>query len=396
MVQTRIAYKNIDFNFIEVNQSLLNIADKKRSNLFAWNGQFSPQFVETLLDNFAIKGFTVADPFVGSGTVLHECARRGLSAKGVELNPSAYYMAKLYEFCNTAHDERNQIVRQINDIINSACVTNFPLKKICSEIESNDNVQVKNTLALIIILLDLFNNDFSVDLLTRKWCKIIEIISILPETPNEITAYLGDARSFPIASDTVDLIITSPPYINVFNYHQKYRRSVEVLGYDVLKIARKEIGSNRKNRGNRLLTVIQYCVDMALAIREMVRICKRDSRIILVVGRESNVLSTSFCNSQLIYDIAHEIFDLPLILKQQRVFKNRYGQDIYEDILHFHNNDIEKKVKSLKNIREQAQQIALNALRFTVQTEQISDELLPYFSSAIEKAEHIFESEGLQ
>lgn len=38
-------------------------------------------------------------------------------------------------------------------------------------------------------------------------------------------------------SQLATLLITSPPYINVFNYHQKYRRSVEALGYDVLAIA---------------------------------------------------------------------------------------------------------------------------------------------------------------
>ena len=50
----------------------------------------------------------------------------------------------------------------------------------------------------------------------------------------------------------------------MFNYHQKYRRSVEALDCNILAIARSEIGSNRQNRGNRFLTVIQYCLDPGL------------------------------------------------------------------------------------------------------------------------------------
>jgi hypothetical protein len=65
----------------------------------------------------------------------------------------------------------------------------------------------------------------------------------------------------------------------------------------------------------------------------MIRISKPNARVILVVGRESNILSNAFSNSELIYQIASSVFNLPLVLKQQRVFKNKYGQMIYEDIL---------------------------------------------------------------
>jgi len=395
MAQTATAYKSLDFDFDEINQCLLDIADKKRSNLFAWNGQFSPQFIETLIDNYAVKGFTVADPFLGSGTVLYECARKGLTASGVELNPSAYYMAKIYEFCNLKQGERYMIIQEVDVIINAICNEKDSLTALCNTVTQTQDKRIKNTLSLIIVLLDLFNNQFSVDLLMGKWDKVKTILVELPESSGSISAFLADARSLPIASNSIDLIITSPPYINVFNYHQKYRKSVEALGYDVLKIAKKEIGSNRKNRGNRLLTVIQYCIDMAFSIREMSRICKPEARIILVVGKESNVLSTSFCNSQLIYDIANGIFGLSLILKQQRVFKNRYGQNIYEDILHFRNGyEISDKLSAL-SIREKSRQIAVDALKAKIDAGIASEDLLSQFQSAVDHAGNILESEGL-
>lgn len=53
MTKTIIKYQDIPINHTLINQSLLDINIKVRSNLFSWNGQFSPQFVEALLTNFA-------------------------------------------------------------------------------------------------------------------------------------------------------------------------------------------------------------------------------------------------------------------------------------------------------------------------------------------------------
>ena len=397
MYEKITSYEKIGFDNSAVSQDLLNISKKTRSNLFAWTGQFSPQFIEVLLDNFAHKGYVVADPFLGSGTVLYECARKGFSATGSEINPSAYYMAKVYEYCVNNTIERHWAISQVQGIVNDSILQINPLEKLCASMES-DVIEptVKNTLCLLIVLLDLFHNTFSKCLLLEKWDKVKNVILSLPESPNAISAYLCDARRLPLESNSIDMIVTSPPYINVFNYHQKFRRSVEALGYDILAIARKEIGSNRKNRSNRLLTIIQYCIDMAFSIREMSRICKDNSRIILIVGRESNVLSTSFSNSQLVYEVANGIFGLPLILKQERVFKNRFGQNIYEDILHFRNTKTINKNLSDWRVREIAQDISIGFLRAKMLNENLPNKLLPFFVSAIDKAKNIIESEGLK
>ena len=73
-----------------------------------------------------------------------------------------------------------------------------------------------------------------------------------------------------------------------------------------------------------MLTVIQYCIDMALSFKEVIRTCRDGARMIYVVGRESNVLGYSFCNSRLIFEIATQIFEIPFLLRQERVFKNRF------------------------------------------------------------------------
>jgi hypothetical protein len=133
----------------------------------------------------------------------------------------------------------------------------------------------------------------------------------------------------------VDLVITSPPYINVFNYHQQYRAPVESLGWDPLHVARSEIGSNRKHRGNRFLTVEQYCLDIADVLNELRRVCAPSSRIIFVVGRESNVRKTAFYNGDIVTKLGVRCAGLTAEARQERVFQNKFGTMIHEDILHF-------------------------------------------------------------
>ncbi|OAD20333.1 methyltransferase, partial [Candidatus Thiomargarita nelsonii] len=155
-----------------------------------------------------------------------------------------------------------------------------------------------------------------------------------PFSEKPIACHLSDARNTHLNENGFDFVITSPPYINVFNYHQNYRRSVELLGWDVLSVAKSEIGANRKFRSNRFLTVIQYCMDMAQVFIELSRVCKNNAQLILVVGRESNVRKTAFYNAELLKTIATELLCMEFIQQQHRVFKNKFGKNIFEEILH--------------------------------------------------------------
>lgn len=382
-------FNSININHTDINQSLLNIESKTRSNLFSWNGQFTPQFVETMLSTYGKNGFTVLDPFVGSGTTLCESARQGMGAFGTELNISAYYIAKLYELINNDLYERMNLISEINKII-SSLNKETPLEDLEYQIKANDNSQISNILKALVILLDIYNHDPTIENIKKKWETITTKIINFPYSKEIIHSLRGDARSIQLNNNSIDMLFTSPPYINVFNYHQKYRKSVESLGYNVLNIAKSEIGSNRKYRENRLFTVIQYCIDMALSLYEASRICKENARMIYVVGRESTVLGYSFCNSELIYNLGTQILNLPLILRQERFFKNRYGQLIYEDILHFENKHI---TLNEEDIVKAARKIAVAMLESKLSSCQDNNKNKDYILAAINKAEKVLKSE---
>jgi hypothetical protein len=119
----------------------------------------------------------------------------------------------------------------------------------------------------------------------------------------------------------------------VFNYHQNYRALLEVLGFDLLKVAESEIGSNRKNRDNRFRTVVQYCLDMEQCLESFALLLKPGGRLIMVVGHESNVRGIAFSNSAIIRQLADSLGCFCLEGERHRVFVNRFGKSIREDIL---------------------------------------------------------------
>ena len=327
-------------------EKVINVENKSRSNLYTWRGQFTPELIENLLKSYCPIEATVLDPFCGSGTVLYESGKQGLPAYGVEVNPSAYILSKTYEFINTDKNEREEIARNFISSLNAQ----FPAKDIFSihsEIrleyfvdkinELRDKLTEKENVLLdaFVILLDIHKNKITPANIQTVSYNLFSILKNLPFSKKPIRAILGDARSIALPDKSIDFVVTSPPYINVFNYHQNYRKSAELLGWNLLKIAKSEIGSNRANRGNRFLTVIQYCIDMMNVLLELYRLCKEDAKLILIVGYESTVLGVPFYNADIISTLAKESGFFKLITTQTRKFKNKFGKLIREDILHF-------------------------------------------------------------
>ena len=148
-----------------------------------------------------------------------------------------------------------------------------------------------------------------------------------------VECHLADARVLPLADASVDAVITSPPYINVFNYHQNYRSAAELLGWSPLEGARSEIGANRKHRSNRFLTVIQYSLDMAQSLAELSRVMQPGTPLVIVLGRTSNVLGAAFENGAMVIDLLERSGSFEIVRRAERCFTNRYGDQIYEDIL---------------------------------------------------------------
>ncbi|MBI4586728.1 MAG: DNA methyltransferase [Planctomycetes bacterium] len=337
-------FEEIPLDTKEISQHLLDIANRNRTNPFPWRGQFSPQLVELLLSNYANRGARVFDPFAGVGTTLVEASRLGLPVVGIEINPAAVAMAQTTVFIHCSDKQRQHTFNRAMEILNDR----FPLPLFSQDLIRSQLPKV--TLADLATehakdpyLSNIFTNTL-IRLLESSQPDDQEIVSHcfaahhalvldLPHSAAECQIIHTDARDLPLPAQSVDLVFTSPPYINVFNYHQNNRQAMELLGWQLLTVAKSEFGSNRKNRSNRLLTVVQYCIDMTAALVELRRVLKPTGRAIFIVGRESNVRGLSFRNGAIVVALA-SLAGFQLVLRQERKFTNKFGAVIYEDILH--------------------------------------------------------------
>lgn len=339
-----------------VPQERLDLTNRCRTSLFPWRGQFSPELIELLLNEYACAGAVVVDPFVGSGTTLFEAARNEYPCFGAEINPAAVVMASSAHFVNTRMSERIEFIRSAEAVIERHWPIRYEgglfsllraddverterggsieewLRAVLRE--SAGEPLVQNIVANTVLRFMAPGGERTSRALFRAFKDHSALLERMPYSDQPCRVFHCDARTIPLQTGTVDFIVTSPPYINVFNYHQNYRRAMELMGWDLLRIARSEFGSNRKNRGNRFLTVVQYAIDMLQALCEMRRIIRPNGRIVVVIGRESKVRGVSFRNGQIVAALAAGGAGLRLVLRQERKFKNKFGRLIYEDILH--------------------------------------------------------------
>jgi hypothetical protein len=367
--------------------AVLNIEDKARSSLFAWRGQFSPQLIESLLAAYCDQDAPLLDPFMGSGTVLVEGARQGKAVYGVEVNPAAYLISCLYEFCSLSLDVRSRELNAAEELLDRAVGSDLPLFKhvdpkisrsLPSIAAAVENPRVRTLLEAVCVLSDSATETEKAVVYRQRLHDIRRIMKFLPRSGQPVRAFLGDARRLPIPDRSIGFVLSSPPYINVFNYHHNYRSAVEALGWLPLVVAKSEIGANRKFRQNRFLTVVQYCIDMSMAMAEMRRTGKDDLRAILILGRESNVHMTPFFNAEIVAAAATSLVGFRLEQRQERAFTNRFGQTIHEDLLHLEAHSSPLGEESLvTDARELGRDILLDARR------RVPKDRLRYLDEAI-------------
>ena len=393
---------SIHLNESEIPAAQLNIESKARSNLFPWNGQFSPQFVEVMLRRYAPAGASVLDPFCGSGTVLAESCHLGLTGTGIELNPAAFMLARIYTLACLTSAERFDLTAAVERKLQTAMHKGWPLM-VALDVDSPSTYKAELPLLLaisserekvvleaFIILADFFKGANATKL-AKTWERLRQIIEKLPHTTAPIAVHHSDGR-YPEGVGKHDLVFTSPPYINVYNYHQQYRASAEALGWDLLHVAKTEIGSNRKNRGNRFLTVTQYCLDLAITLDSLWNATTPGARLIFVMGRESRVRGVPFFNGQIAANLAIEAVGYSLSLRQERVFTNRFGQQIFEDIVHLEKGTQRKPPGS---VLEFARKIAEATLASGIE-HAVSDEIEGDLMDAINRLHDVKESPRYQ
>lgn len=252
--------------------------DKPIHDWYRFVLSFPPHLVRHYISKFNLnKQHCVLDPFCGTGTTLVECKKNGISSVGIEANPVAHLAAKtktswnidckgLVEHANLIASEtekklKNKATRleQLCDEKYKLLITNsispIPLhKSICliSTLSEFHDARFANyeRLALAKQLVCSFSNlHFGPEVgvskkkktdidVTKLWLKQVEDMANdirwhSKKTQPSSYVYLGDSREIGklIEPNSIDAVITSPPYPNEKDYSRTTRLESVLLGY---------------------------------------------------------------------------------------------------------------------------------------------------------------------
>lgn len=244
--------------------------------IYPYKGKFHPQMIRALLNIIGMKrGETLLDPFVGSGTAVLEAQLMGINGIGIDISPLCALISKV-------KTESVDILDQIKEY------KDYYLNKRGKKESSDEKIRNFYKVAEMMAYSDTFRrgrnfeNSFRNDAL-----KMLASVEDYNEAQKKFNLKLGktkiiqgDARNIKLKDESVDGIITSPPYSIALNYVVNDSHSLTALGYDLNKIKEDFIGV----RGTGLEKFRLYDADMEKAYNEMYRVLKKGRYCVVVIG----------------------------------------------------------------------------------------------------------------
>jgi DNA modification methylase len=341
--------------------------------IHSYPAKFPPQIPAKLLDKFAKDNYVILDPFCGSGTTLVEASLRNLSSVGNDINPIALLIStvKTTKYFDKDFEIMEEIIHDLKiDYINNKEILKstieFPnkdhwfQKNVQKEIEiilkyinlcPNEKYQnlLKVVLSEIIVAVSNQESDTryaaidknipdgkTIELFEKRYFtikdKILSFSDIVKDFEYETKIISNDARSLiDIQSESIDMIITSPPYANTYDYYLYHKHRMNWLGYNFKETQNTEIGS-RNEYSSKKQKPEKWKHDLRLVLQEMFRVMKKDRLCFIVIG--DSIINKEYIKiNDVIREIATKIgFEylneesVPLF-KNSRKFNKKFGTD---------------------------------------------------------------------
>ncbi|WP_224196615.1 hypothetical protein [Nannocystis pusilla] len=331
------------------------------------------------LDNLAPspKPLRVLDPMMGSGTVLAVARSRGHKAHGIDIDPLAVLLSRVW----TSNVEGDDVRLKAKEVLRRAmrlhpgmrADTAFPpdadretidflrywfdararkqLFCLATAIRGVRSVLVRDALwcafsRLIItkqagcsLALDLSHSRphkaFTVapSVPFERFLSAVErvvqgiVVPVVTKAPHSTPRH-GDARKLPFSRETIDLVLTSPPYLNAIDYMRCSKFTLVWMGHrlvDLRNLRSVSIGSEATRTGIEqdkfILDVIsklslspplsrrhnamlaRYTDDMRKSVGEVARVLVKGGKAIYVIG-ENTIRGTYIGTSEILRAVA--------------------------------------------------------------------------------------------
>ena len=309
-------------------------------DIHPYPAKFAPQLPAQIIKLLSSAGEMVWDPFGGSGTTALEALLHDRSCISTDINPigSIIGKAKTSALCSAEEQELDRLImkleyytsnekylaEQINSDRNAlaaeipaipniakwfnpsvicelaflkymikkelqtdaaADIAKASLSKIITRVSNQENETTYRAVQKVISITDttkLFLRD-----LKANYTKIKALSSQLGYrscrfiTANVMEPVVGEGK--PLKAEEVDLIVTSPPYPNAFDYHLYHRFRIFWLDGDPREMGKAEIGSHLKYQRSRN-TFSQFENEMRPVLNNCLKALKSGRYAVFILG----------------------------------------------------------------------------------------------------------------
>ena len=275
-------------------------------NLYPYKGKFYPRLVRTIANAFQLnENHLVLDPYNGCGTTTHECGLIGIKSIGVDINPIGNIISHL----------KNELV-----FFDKNCfsLNEKQLQDIYKSLKDKKRT-IKDDFLYQLFLLIYFDTVDAFSRTTRYNRKgelglFVEKYNYIKDCSFKLKQFLKDKnltyqkamikegnvldlKKAGIKDNSIDAVITSPPYYFSLDYVGKdkiaydYLNEIKFFDYDMDTVKNEYLGMKVKSdiSAKKILEkkVVTYFIDLEQSVKEMVRVVKNGGKIAIVIGDSS-------------------------------------------------------------------------------------------------------------
>ncbi len=285
-----------------------------------WYGKLIPQLVSKLLNLYSEENDTVLANFSGSGTVVLESHLANRNAVGIDANPLALLLSRVKS--SPARIDSTKVMEFLDSNLPKKTSKDYSkdiflqkwftakayedLDKYFQATQKIEDLKLRDTVTLAIasIVKKVSNVDARCvnHIVVDKSKKISDVRTCLADKLNEISSDVealilkkskarieikaGDARKLDIKSNSVDFIISHPPYLGAIDYTNIMQLENLIIGNDNKQIDINDISTT---------SMKNYLVSMQQVFDEMARVLKPGKHMAIIIGdnrKDGNIQPT--------------------------------------------------------------------------------------------------------
>jgi DNA modification methylase len=273
-----------------------------------WYGKLIPQLVSRVLDLYSKPNDLVLANFSGSGTVALEANLSGRHVIGIDPNPLSLLVSRVKSSPYTGG-----LVQYLPEIeadfrTQQGSAELGPLIKWFHEGQANELVNLRRAIETVsdglardTLLLALASVTKKISIVDARcvnhlvsdhkksmvdvWDAFVAKAEQMDRSIRDLvdqqapTGFVdirrGDARNLEITSDSIDLVISHPPYLGAIDYSNMYQLENAILGFDQIGFKADDIST---------ASLSKYLESMKGVFSEMFRVTKPGGRAVVIIG----------------------------------------------------------------------------------------------------------------